>query len=76
MTSFVLKLVQNCNIEPIKVLNVIISQPISIKVIIRGPNGGLILVILGAQRGEKFKKLFETKSKLSYKLKLIVSKLF
>ena len=27
-------------------------------------------------RGAKFKKLFETKSKLSYKLKLIVSKLF
>ena len=52
-----------------------ISLPISIKRIIRGPNGGLILIILGAQ-GVKIKKLFEKKSKLSYKLKLIVSKLF
>ena len=32
----------------------------------RGTRGG----------GAKFKQLFETKSKLSYKLKLIVSKLF
>ena len=37
---------------------------------------GLILVILGAQRGTKIKKLVEKKSKLFYKLKLIVSKLF
>ena len=30
----------------------------------------------GTRGGTKFKKLFETKSKLSYKLELIVSKLF
>ena len=30
-----------------------ISLPISIKRIIRGPNGGLILIILGAQGGQK-----------------------
>ena len=37
---------------------------------------GLILVILGVQGGQKNKKLVKKKSKLSYKLKLIVSKLF
>ena len=42
----------------------------------RGPDGGLILIILGAQGGAKIRKLFGKKSKLSYKLKLIVSKLF
>ena len=31
--------------------NASISLPISIKYIIRGPNGGLILIILGAQGG-------------------------
>ena len=53
-----------------------ISLPISIKHIIRGPNGGLILIILGTQGGAKNRKLFGKKSKLSYKLKLIVTKLF
>ena len=37
---------------------------------------GMILINLGAQGGAKIKKLFQKKSKLSYKLKLIVSKLF
>ena len=49
-----------------------ISLPISIKHSIRGPNGGLILVILGVQGGAKIKKLFEKKSKPFYKLRLIV----
>ena len=53
-----------------------ISLPISIKHIIRGPNGGLILIILGAKGGQKLGNYLEKKSKLSYKLKLIVSKLF
>ena len=39
--------------------NATISLPIPIQHIIRGPNGGLILVILGAQGGAKIKKLFE-----------------
>ena len=52
-----------------------ISLPITIKHIIRGPNGGLFLIILGAQGGQKLGNYLE-KSKLSYKLKLIVSKLF
>ena len=56
-----------------------ISLQISVKHIIRGPNRGLILIILGAQGGggggAKIRKLFGKKSKLSYKLKLIVSKL-
>ena len=39
-----------------------------------GPNGGLILIISGAQGGGKIRKLFGKKSKRSYKLKLIVSK--
>ena len=34
--------------------NTTISLPISIKHIIRGPYGDLILVILGAQGGQKF----------------------
>ena len=55
--------------------NTTISLPISIQHIIRGPNGGLILIILGAQGGE-IKKLFKKKSKLSYKLTFILSKLF
>ena len=33
--------------------NATIFLPISIKNIIRGPNGGLILIILGAQGGQK-----------------------
>ena len=36
--------------------NATISLPISIKQIIRGPNGGLILIILGAQGGQKIRK--------------------
>ena len=46
-------------------------RPISIKLIIRCPIGGLILVILGAGGGggAKIKRLFEKMSKLSYKLK-------
>ena len=55
----------------------IISLPIAIKHSIRGPNGGLILVILVAQGGRaKIKKLFEKKSNPFYKLKLIVPNLF
>ena len=53
-----------------------ISLPIFIKHINRGPNGGLILIISSGARGAKIRKLFGRKSKLSYKLKLIVSKLF
>ena len=53
-----------------------ISLPISIKYIIRGPYGGSILIILGAQGGQKLGNYLEKKSKLSYKLELIVSKLF
>ena len=46
-----------------------ISLPISIKHIIRGPDGGLILIILGAQGGAKIRKLFGKKSK-SLKIKI------
>ena len=56
--------------------NATISLPISIQHIIRGPNGGLILIILGAQGGQKLRNYLKKKSKLSYKLKLFVSKLF
>ena len=38
--------------------NATIFLPISIKHIIRGPNGGLILIILRGARGAKIKKLF------------------
>ena len=56
--------------------NATISLPKSIKNIIRVPNGGLILVILGAQE-VKIKIFFvKKKSKLSHKWKSILSKLF
>ena len=46
--------------------NATISLPISININIRGPNWGLILIILGAQGGgAKIKKLFEKKSQSS-----------
>ena len=48
--------------------NTTISLPISIKHIIRGPYGDLILVILGAQvGGQKFRFFFIKKSKPFYK---------
>ena len=56
--------------------NTTISLPISVKHIIRGPNGDLILVILGAQGGQKFRFFLKKKSKPFYKLKLIVPNLF
>ena len=48
-----------------------ISLPISIKNIIRGPYGGLSLVILGAQGGggQKFRFFLKKKSIPFYKLK-------
>ena len=39
--------------------NATISLPISIKHFIRGPNGGLILIILGAQEGQKLGNYLE-----------------
>ena len=36
-----------------------ISMPISIKNIIRGPNGGLILISLGVQAGQKLGNYLE-----------------
>ena len=56
--------------------NTTISLPISIKHIIRGPYGDLILVILGAQGGGKNLDFLKKKSKPFYKLKLIVPNLF
>ena len=53
-----------------------ISLPKYIKHIIRGPNGGLILIILGAQGGAKIRKLFGQKSELSYKLNLMYQSCF
>ena len=41
--------------------NATISLPISIKHIIKGPNGGLILIILGAQGGQKLINYLETR---------------
>ena len=55
--------------------NTTISLPKSIKHIIRGPYGGLILVILGAQGGKNL-DFFLKKSKPFYKLKLIVPNIF
>ena len=39
--------------------NATISLPISIKHIIRGPNGGLLLIILGVQGGQKLGNYLE-----------------
>ena len=47
-----------------------IKTKISIKDIIRGPNGGLILVILGAQGGAKIKKLFKIKVEALIQIKI------
>ena len=56
--------------------NTTISLPISVKHIIRGPYGGLSLVILRAQGGQKFRFFFDKKSKPFYKSKLTVPNLF
>ena len=56
--------------------NTTISLPISVKHIIRGPYGGLSLVILGAQGGQKFRFFLKKKSKPFYKSKLTVPNLF
>ena len=56
--------------------NTTISLPISVKHIIRGPYGGLSLVILRAQGGQKFRVFFKKKSKPLYKSKLTVPNLF
>ena len=55
--------------------NTTISLPISVKHIIRGPYGGLSLVILRAQRGKNL-VFFLKKSKPFYKSKLTVPNLF
>ena len=56
--------------------NTTISLPISVKHIIRGPYGGLSLVILRAQGGQKFRFFLKKKSKPFYKSKLTVPNLF
>ena len=57
--------------------NTTISLPKSIKHIIKGPYGGLILVILGAYGGGgKNLDFLKKKVKDFYKLKLIVQNLF
>ena len=65
---------ENCSANKCK-SNAIISLPISMKKFQR-PEWGLFSVFLRAQGGQKIKNLFEKMSKLSYKLRLIVSKLF
>ena len=69
---------QNCQtVTPNKIkCYATISLPKSIKLNIRGPNGGLILIILGVQGGQKLGNYLEKKSEHSYKSNLIVSKLF
>ena len=50
--------------------NATISLPISIQNIIRGPNWGLILVILGAQRGQKLRNYLKKKVKALLQIKI------
>ena len=57
--------------------NTTISLPISIKHIIRGPYGDLILVILGAQRGgggQKFRFFLKKKVKAFLQIKINCTK--
>ena len=50
--------------------NATISLPISIKHIIRGPNGGLILIILGAQGVQKLGNYLGKKVKTLSQIKI------
>ena len=54
--------------------NTTISLPISVKHIIRGPYGGLSLVILRAQGGQKFRFFFEKKVKAFLQIKINCTK--
>ena len=50
--------------------NATISLPISIKHIIRGPNGGLILIVLGAQGGGQKLRNYLKKVKALLQIKI------
>ena len=65
----------DCNTEQKKVLSYHFSANIYKKYYQR-PQWGFDLVILGAQRGQKLRNDWKKKSKLSYIIELIVSKLF
>ena len=54
--------------------NTTISLPISIKHIIRGPYGDLILVILGARRGQKLRLFLKKKVKAFLQIKINCTK--
>ena len=65
----------DCNTEQKKVLSYHFSANIYKKYYQR-PQWGFELVILGAQWGQKLRNYLKKKSKLSYIIELIVSKLF